>query len=109
MTGPLIFVRRVSNPLNKKWEFETNQGYIADAFLQILELFHIDPEDIYIPSFMDMSQIEFRTTKAKRQQISYVFSYYISKLNIGLWDEQWSKDHAQSVTELEGGDWYAIY
>lgn len=99
----------VLNPLDKKWEFETNQGYLADAFLQILELFHIGPEDIYIPSFMEMSQIEFRTTKAKRQQIDYVFRHYISKNFIGLWDNRWSNRNSQSFVELERGDWYAIY
>ena len=99
----------VSNPLDKKWELETNQGYIADAFLQILNLFNVDPEDIYIPSFLDMSQIEFRTTRAKRLQIDYVFRNYISLLTEGLWDEKWTNKKACSFVELEGGDWYAIY
>ena len=100
----------VRNPLDKKWEFETNQGYIADAFLIILEMFHVGPEDIYIPSFLDMSQIEFRTTKTKRQQIDYVFRHYVSEnLISGLWDSRWVNKSTQSFVELEGGDWYAIY
>lgn len=86
--------------LEKRWEFETNEGWLADAFLQVLEQFHIGPEDIYIPSFMDMSQIEFRTTKKIRWQIEYVFRRYINK------------DCARidsTFVELKGGDWYAIY
>lgn len=103
-------MRKVLNPLDKKWEFETNQGYVADIFLQILELFHVPPEDIYIPSFLDMSQVEFRTTKTKRQQIDYVFRNYISaNLNKGLWSGNWTNKASQSFVELEGGDWYAIY
>lgn len=100
-------MKKVRNPLIKKWEFETNQGYLADEFLQILELFHIDAEDIYIPSFLEMSQVEFRTTRAKRRQIDYVFRNYISREHGGLWDYKWVKDG--SFIELEGGDWYAIY
>lgn len=100
---------KVLNPLNKKWEFETNQGYIADLFMQILEMFGADIEDIYIPSFLDMSQIEFRTTKARRQQIDYVFRNYLSEKTDGLWDEKWTGKSNQSFVELEGGDWYAIY
>lgn len=83
-------MKRMTNPLDKKWEFETNQGYLADEFLQILKVFHISPEDIYIPSYLDMSQIEFRTTRKKRMQIEYVFKRYTG----------------QSLTE--GSDWYAI-
>ena len=90
----------VKNPLDKKWEFETNEGYLADEFLQILEVFHIAPEDIYIPSFLDMSQIEFRTTKKRREQIEYVFRRFI---NI----DHFRINH--SLVELKGGDWYAIY
>ena len=88
------------NLLDKKWEFETNEGWLADAFLQILELFHISTEDIYIPSFLDMSQIEFRTTKQKRIQIEYVFKRFINKNYIRI---------DNTFVELEGGDWYAIY
>ena len=47
-----VIMRKVLNPLTKKWEFETSQGYLADAFLQVLEIFHLDPEDVYIPSFV---------------------------------------------------------
>ena len=101
--------KRIRNPLEKKWEFETNQGYLADAFMQILELFHIDPYDIYIPSYLDMSQIDFRATKSQRQQIDYVFRNYIQDNFIGLWDHKWVNDHSQSHVDLEGGDWYAIY
>lgn len=82
--------RKMTNPLDKKWEFETNQGYLADAFIQVLNVFHISPEDTYIPSYLDMSQIEFRTTRKKRLQIEYVFRRYAG----------------QSSTE--GSDWYAI-
>jgi hypothetical protein len=88
------------NLLDKKWEFETNQGYLADAFLYVLNLFHVSTEDIYIPSFLDMSQIEFRTTKAKKMQIEFVYRRFIDK-NLRR------NDHI--LTELEGGDWYAIY
>lgn len=91
---------RIINPLEKKWEFETSEGHLADAFLQVLEMFHIEPEDIYIPSFLDMSNIEFRTTKDKKDQIDHVFKRYINKNFITM---------GQSLTELEGGDWYAIY
>ena len=97
------------NLLEKKWEFETNEGYLADGFMNVLEMFNIGPEDIYIPSFLEMSQIEFRTTTAKRKQIDYVFRHYIYEaLNRGLWKARCSKN-AQSFVELEGGDWYSIY
>lgn len=93
-------MKRIRSPLEKKWEFETNEGYLADMFLQILEMFHINPEDIYIPSFLDMSNIEFRTTKSKKDQINSVFRRYLDKNFIRI---------GNAVTELEGGDWYAIY
>lgn len=88
------------NPLDKKWEFETSEGYLADAFLQVLNIFHIKPEDIYIPSFLDMSNIEFRTTKARKEQIDCVFRRYLNKNYIQI---------SRCIVELEGGDWYAIY
>lgn len=88
------------NLLEKKYEFETNEGWLADAFLQILEQFHIGPEDIYIPSFLDMSQIEFRTTRRRREQIEYVFWRYLNKEHYKV---------NESFVKLEGGDWYAIY
>ena len=91
---------RIRNPLDKKWEFETNEGYLADAFLQILEVFHIKADDIYIPSFLDMSNIEFRTTRRKRYQIEYVFRRYINRK---------CRRINSSITEIKGGDWYAIY
>ena len=47
-----------------------------------------------------MSQIEFRTTKAKKMQIEFVYRRFIDK-NLRR------NDHI--LTELEGGDWYAIY
>lgn len=97
------------NPLYKKWEFETNQGYLADAFLEVLKMFDVHVDDVYIPSFLDMSQIEFRATKGTRQQIDYVFRIYISEKFIGLWDCNWANKGTQSQVELEGGDWYAIY
>ena len=93
-------MKRIRSPLEKKWEFETSDGYLADAFLQVLEMFHIAPEDIYIPSFLDMSDIVFRTTKKKRKQIECVFRRYL-KRNYKIFSE--------SITELEGGDWYSIY
>ena len=93
-------MKKVRNPLTKKWEFETSEGYLADAFLQVLEMFHIDAEDIYIPSFLDMSDIEFWATRSQKEQIDYVFKRYIDKNSF---------DHGLSLTELEGGDWYAIY
>lgn len=73
---------------------------MADAFLQVLKMFHIEPEDIYIPSFLDMSDIEFRTTRAKKDQINCVFKRLI---------DQNTYDDGLSLVELEGGDWYAIY
>lgn len=91
---------RIRSPLEKKWEFETSEGHLADVFLHVLEMFHVDPEDVYIPSYLDMSDIEFRTTKDKREQIECVFRRYLDK-NYIL--------YGQSLTELEGGDWYAIY
>ena len=93
-------MRRIRNPLERKWEFETSEGYLADAFLQVLKMFNIGPENIYIPSFLDMSDIEFRTTKDKKEQIDYVFKRYIDKNTY---------DDGLSLVELEGGDWYAIY
>lgn len=93
-------MRKVLNPLNKKWEFETSEGYLADSFIQILEVFHIDPDDVYIPSFLDMSNIEFRTTRAKKEQMDCVFRRYI---------DQNYHTIGNSIIELEGGDWYAIY
>lgn len=91
---------RIKNPLEKKWEFETSEGYLADMFLHILEMFHIDPEDVYIPSFLDMSNIEFRVTKARKDQIECVFRRFVNKNFIRV---------GNAVTEFEGGDWYAIY
>lgn len=93
-------IPKVMNPLTKKWEFETNQGYIADTFIQILKVFHVYPEDVYIPSFLDESQIEFRSTERVRLQIEYVFLRYIDKNKCR---------HNKSIVEFEGGDWYAIY
>lgn len=93
-------MRRIRSPLERKWEFETSEGYLADTFLHILEMFNVDPEDVYIPSFLDMSNIEFRVTRSKRDQIECVFRRYINKNFISI---------SKSITELEGGDWYAIY
>ncbi len=93
-------MRRIRSPLEKKWEFETSEGYLADMFLQILEMFHINPEDVYIPSFLDMSNIEFRVTKARKDQIECVFKRFVNKNFIRV---------GNAVTEFEGGDWYAIY
>lgn len=62
------------NPLLRKYEFETPHSYLANQFLTLLYMFHVSPEDIYVtPDFVDMSQIEFRTTKKKRDQMTYVF------------------------------------
>lgn len=62
------------NPLLCKYEFESSHSYLANRFLKVLYLFHINPEDIYIsPDFFDISQIEFRTTQKKRIQMTYVF------------------------------------
>lgn len=93
-------MRRIRSPLEKKWEFETSQGYLANIFVYVLDEFKIAPEDIYIPSFLDMSNIEFRTTGAKKDQIECVFRRYMNKNYILI---------SKSITELEGGDWYAIY
>ena len=68
---------RHSNPLLRKYEFETSNSSIADRFLKILYLFRVNPEDIYImPEYFDISQIEFRTTEQKKEQIRYVFRRY---------------------------------
>ena len=91
------------NPLEKSFEFETNEGWLADTFLQILELFHVHPYNTYIPSFLDMSNIEFRTTRKKRQQIEYVYLRYINK-------DYWRV--SESLVQFDGdeeGYWYAIY
>ena len=79
MTGPLIFVvgELMRNLLEKKWEFETDEGWMADAFIQVLNMFNIVPEDVYIPSFLEFSQIEFRATKERMLQIEYVFERYV--------------------------------
>lgn len=62
------------NPLLSKYEFESSHSYLAGKFLKVLYLFHVSPEDIYIqPDFFDISQIEFRTTKKKKDQMGYVF------------------------------------
>ena len=66
--------------LGKKYEFETNEGWMADIFVQVLELFHIEIEDAYIPSFLEYSQIEFRATKKQFNQIDYVFERYLKEL-----------------------------
>lgn len=91
---------RIRSPLEKKWEFETNEGWLADDFLQVLKMFLVEPEDIYIPSFLDMSNIEFRTTEARKQQIEYVYRRYVNR---GFYRVN------HSITEFEGGDWYAIF
>ena len=88
------------NLLERKWEFETNEGWLADSFIQVLKMFMIDPLDVYIPSFLDMSNIEFRATPKRRLQIEYVFRCCINK---SWWNI------SKSITEIEGGDWYAIY
>ena len=64
------------NPLERSWEFETNEGYLADMFLQVINCFEISPYDTYIPSYLDFSQVHFRTTRKKREQIEYVFKRY---------------------------------
>ena len=100
--------RIFSNPSDQKWEFETNAGYLADAFLQILELFCISPYYSYIPSYLEYSQIYFRATESKKKRIYYVFNNYASN---NLFPE--TVGAGWSVSELnefkEGGDWYAIY
>ena len=91
---------KIRNPLEKRWEFETNEGWLADDFLQVLKMFLVDPDDIYIPSFLDMSNIEFRTTEARKQQIEYVYRRYVNKNFFRI---------NNTITEFEGGDWYAIF
>ena len=71
---------RVANPLLRKWEFETNEGFMADMFLQVLIPFGIVPEDTFIPSYLDFSQIEFRATKNQRDRIEYVYKRFIANL-----------------------------
>lgn len=73
-------LRYISNPLLKKYEFETSDSKLANKFLRILYLFEVRPEDIYImPDFADVSQIEFRTTKKKMVQMRYVLRRYAGK------------------------------
>ena len=91
---------KIRSPLERKWEFETSDGYLADVFIHVLNMFHVKPDDVYIPSFLDMSDIEFIATRAKRDQIECVFRRYLNKNYIRF---------GRSITELEGGDWYAIY
>lgn len=64
---------RALNPLEKSWEFETNEGWAADLFIQVLNCFQIMAYDDYIPSYLDFSQVHFRATKKQRLQIEYVF------------------------------------
>lgn len=61
------------NLLEKKWEFESNRGFVADEFLQILNAFDVSIVDVYMPSYLDFSQIEFIATEAQKEQIEYVF------------------------------------
>ena len=73
---------RHRNPLLRKYEFETSRSYLANQFLKVLYLFHINPEDIYItPDFSDISQIEFRTTEKKRIQMYYVFRRLVGEVD----------------------------
>ena len=65
------------NPLDQKWEFESKHGCDADIFLIVLEMFHIRPYETYIPSYLDFSQIDFRTTKKKKEQIECVYKRFI--------------------------------
>lgn len=67
---------RALNPLEKSWGFETNEGWIADKFIQVLKCFGIVPYYDYIPSYLDFSEVHFRTTEKKRLQIEYVFKRY---------------------------------
>ena len=71
------------NLLERKYEFETNEGWMADAFLQVLDIAHIQPEDTYIPSFLDYSQIEFRATKRQLDQIDCIFLRYLKAIGRG--------------------------
>lgn len=65
---------RHRNLLERKYEFETPRSHYGDMFLKVLYMFHIRPEDIYIPpDFFDITQIEFRSTNKQRLQIEYVF------------------------------------
>ena len=91
------------NPLEKSFEFETNEGWLADKFLQVLELFRVYPYNTYIPSFLDMSNIEFRTTKKKREQIEYVYLKYINKKHKKV------NSSLIEFTDMEEDYWYAIY
>ena len=67
------------NPLLCKYEFESSHSYLANRFLKVLYLFHINLIHFIIlvlflsPDFFDISQIEFRTTQKKRIQMTYVF------------------------------------
>ena len=68
---------RHRNMLNKIWEFETNEGWAADQFVQVLKAFNAPIVDEYIPSFGDFSQVMFIATKARKRQIEYVFKRYV--------------------------------
>ena len=65
------------NPLKRSWEFETNEGYVADMFKQVLKCFCIEPYEEYIPSYLDFSQVHFMATPKQREQIEYVFRRYL--------------------------------
>lgn len=82
-------MRRHVNPLLRKYEFESSRSDLANKFLRILYIFCVNPEDIYVmPDFFDISQIEFRTTQKKEEQMIYVF---------------------RRLTNAEIGDDYEIY
>lgn len=66
------------SPLVKAWEFETRFGCDAEIFLVVLNMFHIIPDDEYIPSYLDFSQIHFFTTRKKKEQIECVFKRFLN-------------------------------
>ena len=71
---------RHSNPLLRKYEFETAKRDLANKFLRVLYMFHVNPEDIYVtPDFFDINQIEFRTTEKCMIQMQYIFRRYVGK------------------------------
>lgn len=92
--------------VNRKYEFETADGRTADIFLQILQGFHMTPEDMYISEKnIDYSQINFRTTRKKRLQIEYTLREFLKLPPVYLMEV----DHTESSLEITCNDGYCIF
>lgn len=90
----------------KKYYFETGDPVLADAFLNLLPVFDITTEDIYISSkYWDYSEIEFRTTRDVRLRLEYTFRRSVHLYPKYLMDV----DYRESSLELTCEDKYVIY